>query len=484
MIVDLVLKDARVVTHEGVLEGGWVAVQAERIVAYGDPTIDPPPARDIIDIAGNLLLPGPIDPHTHPGNYGMLRDELASESRSAALGGLTTILGIVKSTRLGGEFKPQVSAEDVGSYLDVFAEGRECVERSSALDVAFTFVVMGDLHASEIPRYAEDLGVTSFKFFPSATPPTKWHASIGTPSTGDDGTVFLGLRNIAQIQGLASFHPENSQVVRVLEKEVRASGLEGLEAWARRSPGFLEAYDVCKMAFFARHTGATIYPVHVNSREGVAEIARVKRDGTSIYGETCVRYLVLTTEYAGNPYTLAKVTPPLRDRENQEALWEGLRDGTLDTVGSDHSPMNLQMKAPEQGIWGAKAGFGDVGSLFPLMVSEGFTRGRISLERLAQVCCENPARAFGLYPRKGVIQVGSDADLVVVDPSVRRRIRADELGSIADFTPYEGMEVQGWPVLTLLRGRPLLRNGELVGPPRGRYLPRGSGSRKMASVEA
>ncbi len=472
MILDLVLKHGRVVTPRGVVEGGWVGVQGEQIMAVGGPTIDPPQARETIDLAGKILLPGPIDPHTHPGNYGMFRDELPSESRSAALGGLTTMIGIVKSTRLAGQFKPEVTAEDVRSYGDVFPEGRESVERMSALDIAFTFIIMGDLHAAEIPRYAQELGVTSFKFFPSATPPTKWHASIGTPSTGDDGTVFLGLRNIAKINGLASFHPENSQVVRVLEQEVRAAGLDGLKAWERRSPGFLEAYDISKMAFFARHTGATIYPVHVNSREGLAEISRVKRDGIPIYGETCVRYLVLSTEYAGKPETLAKVTPPLRDAQNQEVLWEGLREGILDTVGSDHSPMSLQMKAADQGIWGAKAGFGDVGVLFPIIFSEGVSRGRISLERLAQVCCENPARAFGLYPRKGVIQVRSDADLVVVDPSVRRQIRADALGSIANFTPYEGMEVQGWPVLSFLRGRPLLKDGNLVGNPRGRYLSR------------
>ena len=482
--MDLVLKNGYVMTPRGAIDGGWVAIDGQRIAAIGGPRVEPPVAAEVVDLAGKPLLPGVIDPHTHPGNYGMLRDELASVTRSAARGGVTTIIGIVKSTRMGGEFKELVTAGDVGSYTDVFDEGRACIDRTAVVDVAFTFIIMNDLHAAEIPHYAEELGVTTFKFFPSSAAPTRWHASIGTPSTGDDGTIFLALRNISRIGGLASFHPENLQVARVLEQDVRSAGRDDLDAWERRSPGFLEAYDVRKMAFFAEQTGATIYPVHVNSKEGVAEIARVKRQGIPMYAETCPRYLVLTKHYAARPPALAKTAPPLRDHVDQEMLWEALRNGTLDTVGSDHSPMSLAMKAADQGIWGAKAGFGDVGTLLPIMLSEGVNRGRITLERLTQICCENPARVFGLYPRKGVIQVGADADLVAVDLAARRTVPAADPGGVVDFSPYAGMELQGWPVLSVLRGRLLLRDGEVAGPPWARYLPRTVGARELASVEA
>jgi len=471
MHADLVLANGTVMAIDRTIERGWVAIEGERIVALDGPEAEPPDSERTIDLVGRVLLPGIIDPHTHPGNYGMLRDEVRSETGSAALGGITTILGIVKSTRLGGEYKPLVGPQDVGSYLDVFDEGRAVVEADSFVDVAFTFVVMGDDHAAEIPRYAAELGVTSFKFFPS-TAQTAWHASIGTPSTGDDGTLFLGLMKIREIGGLASFHPENGQVARILEREIRASGLEGLDAWSRRSPGFLEAADIRKVATLAEQTGTTIYPVHVNSREGVDEIARTKDRGLPIVGETCPRYLVLTTDYDREPIEYAKITPPVRSAEDRDRLWEALAAGTLDTVGSDHSPMSREAKNAGAGFWAARAGLGDTGTLLPLLLSEGVNRGRITLRRLVEVSCETPARAFGLWPRKGAIAPGADADLVVVDIALRRPVRAAELRSICDFSPYEGMELTGWPVMTLLRGRPLLEERSLVDRPFGMYLAR------------
>jgi predicted transcriptional regulator len=171
-----------------------------------------------------------------------------------------------------------------------------------------------------------------------------------------------------------------------------------------------------------------------------------------------------------------KVYPPIRGRDEQDALWAALADGTLDTVGSDHSPMSLATKGADQGFWAAKAGAGDVGTLLPILLSEGVNRGRLSLRRLVEVCSRNPAMAFGLYPRKGAIAVGADADLVAVDLSLKRPVRAADLDSICDWSPYEGMELTGWPVLSLLRGRTLLDRERLPDQPSGTYLARTSGS--------
>jgi dihydroorotase-like cyclic amidohydrolase len=471
MEVELVLANAKVVASDRTIDRGWVAVDGERIAAVDGNGVEPPRGARTVDLQGRVVLPGIIDPHTHPGNYAMLRDEIASETASAALGGITTILGIVKSTRLGGDYKPLVSADDVTSYLDVFEEGRAVVEHGSFVDVAFTFVIMGDDHAAEIPRYAAELGVTSFKFFPS-TAQTAWHAAIGTPSTGDDGTLYLGLTKIREIGGLASFHPENGQVVRILEQQIRGSGEEGLAAWARRSPGFLEAADVRKVATFAEQTGTTIYPVHISSREGVAEIGATKERGLPIVAETCPRYLVLTVDHDRKPIEYAKTTPPVRSAEDRDRLWEALAAGTLDTVGSDHSPMSREAKNADGGFWAARAGLGDTGTLLPLLLSEGVNAGRITLRRLVEVSSETPARTFGLWPRKGRIAPGADADLVVVDLELRRPVRAAGLRSICDFSPYEGMELKGWPVMTVLRGRQLLDGQSLSAEPFGEYLAR------------
>ena len=258
----------------------------------------------------------------------------------------------------------------------------------------------------------------------------------------------------------------------MLDPEVRASGEQSLAAWSRRSPAFLEAYDIQKMAFLSQWTGARIYPVHVNSGAGLAAIRRARADGVAIVGETCPRYLVLAQEEPPEPAAFGKMAPPVRTAEDRAALWSALADGTLDCVGSDHSPLSRRMKEPEAGIWGARAGAGDIATLLPILLSEGVNRGRISLERLVEVCSRNPARAFGLYPRKGAIAIGSDADLVAVDLSMRRPVRASELESICDWSPYEGMELTGWPALSLIRGAIVFDGDQVTGRPRGRYLAR------------
>ncbi|MDP3768880.1 MAG: amidohydrolase family protein, partial [Dehalococcoidia bacterium] len=232
--------------------------------------------------------------------------------------------------------------------------------------------------------------------------------------------------------------------------------------------GWAEGEAVGRAAVFAAQTGADLYAVHLTSAEGAAAVARAKAERPGrVFGETCPQYLVLHDRHPAG--LLAKFHPPVHGREDNEALWHGLADGTIDCVGTDHIPQPRARKVVEGDVWKSTAGAPGHETLLPLLLSSG----RLSLPRVAEVTSANAARAFGLWPQKGAIALGFDADLTLADLERRRVVRAADFVTSADFTPYEGMELTGWPVLTILRGQVIMKDGQPVGRPTGRYLERG-----------
>ena len=469
--VDTVVRNAQIVTPSGVLRGSGVAIDGGRIVAVGEEN-RLPPARKTIDGGGNHLLPGVIDPHTHPGPYRPFEDDVASETRSAAAGGVTTMVGIVKSTRLGQPYKKFTEPSDVVSYAEVFPRARDIINERAFVDMALTFAIVSDTHAREIPLYAEECGVTSFKFYLGYAIPTRWSSRIGLPTAWDDGTLFLGMEAVAKIGGVAPFHAENRQVVRVLQERVKEAGKKDLAAWEEASPDFLEAVDILKVGFFAKLLGCHVYAVHLNSRMGLEAVKKVRAEGAHITAEVCTQYLTISKHDWPFPGAMAVNHPPIRDEDNAEALWEGLARDDIQCVGTDHVPGFREELVNEDDVWQSASGMTGSETLLPLMLSEGVNRGRITIERVAQVCSENVARALHLYPRKGVIQVGSDADLVLVDLNEKRTVRGEDLHTASDFCVFEGRELTGWPILTMLRGEVVMEKGGLQGDPRGEYLHR------------
>ncbi|MFQ5914919.1 MAG: dihydroorotase family protein [Nitrospinota bacterium] len=469
--VDTVIRNAHVVTPSGVLRESAVAIDKGRIAAIGDNGFLPP-ARKTIQGSGNYLLPGVIDPHTHPGPYRPFEDDVASETQSAAAGGVTTVVGIVKSTRLGQPYKKFTEPGDVVSYAEVFPRARDIINERAFVDMALTFAIVSDDHAREIPIYVKECGVTSFKFYLGYATPTRWSARIGLPTAWDDGCLFLGLEAVARAGGVAPFHAENRQVARILQKRVIAAGKKDLAAWEEASPDFLEAVDILKVGFFAKLLGCHVYAVHLNSRMGLETVKKVRSEGTRITAEVCTQYLTLSKHDWPFPGAMAVNHPPIRDETNADALWEGLAQGDIQCVGTDHVPGFREEIVNEDDVWRSASGMTGTETLLPLILSEGVNRGRITIERAAQVCSENIARALHLYPRKGAIQIGSDADLVLVDLNERRTVRGKDLHTASNFCVYEGRELTGWPVLTMLRGEVVMEKGKLVGEPRGRYLHR------------
>jgi dihydroorotase-like cyclic amidohydrolase len=263
-------------------------------------------------------------------------------------------------------------------------------------------------------------------------------------------------------------HAEEPDIMEMLRERLRSQGRQDLAAWSDSRPGICEAMHVFSAGLIAREVGAPLYVVHTSSKEGIEAARFFRSKGDRLYIETCPHYLVLTKRAGlGN---VGKVNPPLREDADRDALWEAIADGTVDTIGSDHGNYTKQHK--EGSIWDIMPGFPSLGATLALLVSEGVNRGRLSWEQLARLTSENTARLFSLYPRKGAIQPGADADLVLVDPDREWVLDTTSMRSASEFTVYDGTRVKGKAVKVFQRGRLLVDDGEVLArAPLGRFIP-------------
>lgn len=459
--LEMVISGGEVVTPAGVYEAD-VGIAGGRIALLAAP--GSLSGAETLKATGLHIFAGVIDPHTHPGNWRPFEQDIAEETRAAAAGGITSILGTVKSPRLGQPFREVTTAEDVCSYHDVFPLAREIIERRAHVNVGLSYVVMDQRHAREIPEYAERHGVRSFKFFIGNAGATSWHGRVGMPVFGDDSVSFAAFREAGRIGALTMVHAENQHVAHVLQMALGGEPAD-LRAWNLHSPDWAEAETIRRSAFFAAASSSSLYVVHLTSGLGAAEVRRAKAERPGrVFAETCPQYLVLHDRHRAG--LLAKCSPPVRTQEDNEALWRALQDGTIDCVGTDHIPQSRAHKVVGGDVWRSLAGVPGHETLLPLLLSAE----RLSLPRLAEVTSANAARIFGLWPRKRMVAPGADADLTLIDLKKRRVVRAEDLITSADFTPYEEMELRGWPVLTLLRGRVIMQDGRPVGEPTGEYL--------------
>ncbi|MBI2953286.1 MAG: amidohydrolase family protein [Chloroflexi bacterium] len=447
--MDCLLKNARlVVPRQGIFEGS-VAIRDGVVAAiHREPFVGVETAVKVIDVGGRYVLPGVIEPHSHLGR-GSLTDDFRTESWTAALGGVTTMFSYYT--------RPT-------TYHELFPTIKQAVEERAYIDFGFHFNVARDNHLDEIDSYAERCGVRSFKFNMARS----GEDAAGPPEAWDDGLMHEGFSNVARVKGgLACVHAENVLVIWRFRNRIVAQGREDLAAWSESRPNFCEAETIHRAYYYGQLTGCPTYIVHLTTKEGLQVVKEWKKKFPAAYVETCPHYLTHTMNAPEGK--LAKATPPLRTEADIEALWSGLLDGTIDTMGSDHVVLTREQKMI--GIWESRPGFPGVTTMLPVLLSEGVNRRGLSLQRVAEVTSYNTARIFGLYPKKGTIQVGSDADFTVVDLDVERTVRAAELGSFSDFSIYEGHTLKGWPVLTMVRGQVVMQDGQIVGQKGwGQYL--------------
>jgi dihydropyrimidinase len=348
-----------------------------------------------------------------------------------------------------------------------FSELKRLGEERSTIDFAFTPAIFNHSTAAYIEEAIEQWGCPSFKFYlaykkgPGALPGDDWNELT-------DPLMLESLERIARSGGtLACVHAENAEIVTEGTRRGAASGLDGLPAWEQANPGIAEAEAILRAGLYAEHAGVPLYVVHVSGRDGLDALDRVRRQWPHTFGETCPHYLFHNVHSS----KAVKFSPPVRHAEDNEALWQALASGKLDCVGSDNA--STLWSAKQGSVWDVVRGGPGSGTLLPLVLSEGVKKGRLTLERAVEVTSTNAARIFGLHPRKGSIAAGADADLAVVDLALTRTVSPELLATWSDYNLYSGVELTGWPVLTMVRGRIVAAHGQpLVEPGYGRFIAR------------
>ncbi|MBI4320139.1 MAG: amidohydrolase family protein [Chloroflexi bacterium] len=467
--MDLLIKNARIVSPAGITPGA-IGIDQGKIVAIAAKETALPPAARTIDAAGQHVLPGVCDLHCHP-------DYLPSppfapwdlisrtESAAAALGGVTT---------MGFYMKPPAEKTIAESFGGLKSDW----ETNAIVDCVFHMSIASQLRKDEMLSVAAKYGITTFKFPIGYKGPE----AAGVGGSGiDDGFVFDGFERVAQLKAegwpaMGMIHAENPDIIPYLRRKVEHRN--DVRAWHDSRPNFVEAECMNRFVFLADVAGCPLYIVHVTIKEGVDIVARARYEGKNVIGETCPQFLTHNHDnlpkFMREKPVLVVTNPPIRAREDNERLWDGIRDGVVSVVGSDTAPNTVALKGEE--IW--QKGFMAVGlgatsgQILPVLLSEGVNRRGLSLEKVVEVTSYNPARIFGIYPQKGNIGIGADADLVIVDLNKEVDWSAALSPSNTGWSIYEGWQFKGWPVLTMVRGKIVAEDGKVVEAGGGRYLPR------------
>lgn len=417
-------------------------------------------ADEVIDASGKYVFPGGIDPHTHlemPFGGTVTADDFATGTTAAAFGGTTTIVDFCLTT------KGKPLSESIAAWHNK-ATGK------AVIDYGFHLMIgeINDEVLAELPSIVMEEGITSLKVF----------MAYKNVFQADDGTLFRTMLAAKELGAMVMVHAENGDVIEYLIKKALDEGNTEPIYHALTRPSIIEGEATGRAAKLAALAGARLYVVHVTCAEAVMQIAEARMQGVDIWGETCPQYLVLDQSYLEKPdFEGAKYvwSPPLREAFHQEMLWNALRNGQLQTLGSDHCSFNF--------IGQKDLGLGDFSKIpnggpviedrFSLFYSEGVNKGRITLNQFVDIVSTRNAKLFGLFPRKGTIAVGSDADIVIFDPLAQRTLSAETHHMNVDYNPFEGMQVTGLPVSVLSRGEFVIQDRQFVGSlGAGRYLKR------------
>lgn len=473
--MSLLIRNGTIVTADDTFVGD-VLCEGERIAAVGF-DLEAPEGAEVVDATGKYVFPGFIDPHVHiylpfMGTYA--KDDYESASKAALVGGTTTLIEMCCPSR----------SEDP---LEALALWKSKAAGLSACDYTFHLAVtrFDEGTAEKLKVAVEEEGIASFKVF------LAYKGAFGI----DDHELYQTLKTAKALGAIVTAHCENAELVTELQGKLVAEGKVGPEWHEPSRPVEVETEGCHHLMTFAELTGAHVYVVHTSCAEAVAVLSAARARGVQVWVETVIPYLVLDKTYAERPnFEGAKyvMSPPIREARHQPVLWEGLADGTIDTVGTDHAPFDFKtqkhMGHPEAGKAlnadftprGSAANFTMIPNGIPsvedrvnLLFTEGVKKGRLDLQTFVKVASTAAAKVFGLYPRKGAIAVGSDADLVVYDPEYRGVISVETQMMNTDYSGFEGRAIEGRPSLVTVRGEVAVRDGVFVGTlGRGAFLRR------------
>lgn len=427
---------------------------------------------EVIDAAGSYIFPGGIDPHTHldmPFGGTVTKDDFETGTMAAAFGGTTTIIDFCLTTK----GKPLKTAVDAWH-----AKAKE----KAVIDYGFHLQIVeaNDAALNELPAMINEEGITSLKVF----------MAYKNQFQADDETLFRTLLAAKELGALVMVHAENGDVIDYLVKKALQEGNTAPIYHALTRPPEAEGEATGRAAALTGLAKSQLYVVHVSCAEAARKIAEARSSGIDIWGETCPQYLVLDQSYLEKPdFEGAKYvwSPPLREKHNQEILWNALRTGQLQTLGSDQCSFDFkgQKDLGKDDFSKIPNGGPIIEDRVSILYSEGVAKGRISLNQFVDIMSTKAAKLFGLYPQKGTIAVGSDADLVIFDPGVKRIISAETHHMAVDYNPFEGLEVTGEPVSVLSRGEYVVKDRKFAGKPgAGQFIKRAKyGEAKKISVD-
>jgi dihydropyrimidinase len=455
---DTIIANGRVVTATDTYSSD-VAISGGKVVAMGQ-NLPRDNASHIIDAAGKYILPGGIDVHTHldmPFGGTTSADDFETGTRAAAFGGTTTLI----------DFAIQYKGQTLRSAFDTWMQK---ASGKAVTDYAFHCIIteLGDAQLSEMNALVRE-GVTSFKLF------------MAYPGVFmlDDGSIFKAMKTTAKNGGLVCMHAENGNAIDVIVQQALAEGKKAPKYHALTRPTTAEAEATARAIALAEMAGAPVYIVHLSCNEALEKVREARDRGLPVYAETCPQYLYLslenfnvTPDFEGAKYVF---TPPLREKWHQEKLWQGLKTDHLQVVSTDHCPFCFkeQKELGRGDFTKIPNGGPGVEHRMSLIYSGGVAGGRFSVNRFVELVSTTPAKLFGLYPRKGTIAVGSDADLVIFNPERKHTISAKTHHMRVDYSMFEGIEVTGMPDVVLSRGRMLIENDKFLGKPgAGEFLKR------------
>ena len=448
---DLVIRNARLLLESGMVIGGIGVRDGKICCVASDPHL--PEASKTVDAKGKVLMPGLIDGHAHFHDPAMpSHEDFTSGSRAAAAGGVTTVVDM-----------------PLTSQVDTVPLVKEKIRQGERLSVIDFSLYAGMINSSNYTRMREmaGVGVVAFKAFTCA------------PYQANLGVIAKSLSEVSDVGGHLTVHAEDQGVLDEFATDMEGDWDAPISHSLSR-PELAEYLAVKETIAVAAKTGGHLHIAHITTRDGLGEIERAKQNGVQVTTEVCPHHLMFNRDEMNQLGPKSKMNPPLRSREDRGALWSGLLRGVIDMTVSDHapSPMPEKLKGSED-IRKAWAGVDGTQMILRVLLSEGMNKGRISLDRILQAGARNPAKIFGLYPKKGTIMVDSDADLVLVDPTVEQKIRADMMFSESGWTLYEGLTMKGAPVATYARGEPVFEDGTITAKPgRGRFCPMGGPPRE------
>jgi dihydropyrimidinase len=455
-LFDCIIKDGIVVFPDFTRETDLACLDG-KIVAISSPGTFLE-SKNVINAKGCYVLPGAIDPHVHvhwPFLAATTADDYAIASRAAALGGTTTFIDFAH---------PKMGATPIERINNRLSE----IGNESTVDFGLHCVLSNrDPETLDQIEKLVKMGITSFKLYMTYS---------RRKIMADDSILFYVMKKAAELGALVCVHAENGPVGDAMEAQFIAEGRTKAVDFPLYKPNFVEAEAVERAIFWAKQTGVRLYFFHLSTKEGLEIIRDAKNKGFPIAAETCPQYLLLNDSVFARPGVGHRFicSPPIRSRKDNDALWEGIKEGTISAIGTDHCAFTIAQK--DLGI----DNFVDVPNGLPgietrlsLMWTEGVNKNRITPQQLTRILSYNPAQIFGLFPRKGCIAIGSDADFVVFDPSAHWTLTQSQTNMGVDWTPYEDWEMQGKVIHTIIRGEVIVEDGKYIGSSKkGRFVQR------------